>query len=104
MLAVKIIRIVLCAIIGIPITLVFLWLGSIVFMTVKYPTPSCTNSNPVFENTPSDSKASKTELIRLLKETGDEKAKFWCSKYIDPDHIEVRIQNDKILCKKIHYG
>lgn len=95
----KIIKTILCVIIGIPTSVLLFYFGFIAFMNLKYPAPNCNNTNQIFENNPYYSKEYKTELIRLLKETKGEKTKFWFNEYIDTNHIAVTIQNDKICAK-----
>ena len=84
---------------GLPIGLVLLYFGYLTFLTFKYPPPGCDNTNPVFESNAYDSRAYKAELVRFLEATKDEKTKFWFSNYVDPRHIAVTIQNEKICAK-----
>src|SRR5690606_37716884 len=95
----KTIKILLLVIVGLPIGLIALYIGIIGVMMILYPAPDCTNTNPIIENHSYDSNEYKTELIRLLKDSEEEKTKFWFSGYVDSDHILVTIQNDKICAK-----
>jgi hypothetical protein len=85
--------------VGIPTSLVLLYLGYMAFLSMKYPAPSCDNTNLIFANHPYDSKVYKTELIRLLKESDEGRTKFWFDEYVDSSHIAVTIQNDSICAK-----
>lgn len=94
-----VIKAILYAFTGIPVAVILFYFGYLGFLGLKYPPPSCDNTNPIFENNAYDSRAYKAELIRLLKETQEEKADFWFSNYVDENHIAVTIQNDKVCAK-----
>jgi hypothetical protein len=84
---------------GVPVAILLFYFGYLGFLALKYPPPSCDNTNPIFENNAYDSRAYKAELIRLLKETKEEKTDFWFTNYVDANHIAVTIQNDKVCAK-----
>jgi hypothetical protein len=94
------IRDIVLVIIGIPIGLIcliiILYISIIGYWSIRYPDPSCNNTNKIFNEYIPPSNEYKTELIRLLKKTKKLETDYWFGGYIDSEHISIFIQNDSL--------